>query len=237
MAIGNIIGWIVFGLVAGAFARLLHPGRDPMNWLWTMLLGIGGALVGGWIGSQLGINTDQGLASWLAAISGAILLLAIYHFLTARSAATARPRRAAATSDDYKRAVFDDLPAGPAAEAGPRRWIARGRRDADPASVTSRVTDVTAERPAQHHHRPAGWSVRSSRAPSPGLGAKSPSGRLLTRSSSTFSLLATIGLPRASSGTVGNEANRYSTVFGIHTPGDTSSMDPFAILRSRIPSR
>jgi uncharacterized membrane protein YeaQ/YmgE (transglycosylase-associated protein family) len=51
MAIGNIIGWIVFGLVAGAFARLLHPGRDPINWIWTMFLGIGGALAGGWIGS------------------------------------------------------------------------------------------------------------------------------------------------------------------------------------------
>jgi len=113
MGIGNVIGWIVFGLVAGAFARLLHPGRDPMNWLWTMVLGIGGALVGGWIGSQIGINTDQGLASWLAAISGAILLLVIYHFLTARSAATARPSSGSDTSDDYKRAVFDDLAHGP----------------------------------------------------------------------------------------------------------------------------
>jgi uncharacterized membrane protein YeaQ/YmgE (transglycosylase-associated protein family) len=113
MAIGNIIGWILFGLVAGAFARLLHPGRDPMNWIWTMLLGIGGALVGGWIGSQMGINTDRGLASWLAAISGAILLLIVYHFLTARSAATSRPSTGSATSDDYKRAVFDDLARGP----------------------------------------------------------------------------------------------------------------------------
>jgi hypothetical protein len=80
-----------------------------MNWVWTMLLGIGGALVGGWIGSQLGINTDQGLIGWIAAIGGAILLLAAYHFLTTRTAATSGP----ATSDDYKRAVFDDLARGP----------------------------------------------------------------------------------------------------------------------------
>src|SRR5689334_9161342 len=91
MGIGNIIGWAIFGLVAGALARLLHPGRDPMNWIWTMVLGIGGALVGGWIGSQMGISTDRGLSSWLAAISGAVLLLVIHHFLTARSAATTGP--------------------------------------------------------------------------------------------------------------------------------------------------
>lgn len=109
MGIGNIIGWAVFGLAAGALARLLHPGRDPMNWVWTMALGIGGALLGGWIGSQVGISTERGLTSWLAAIGGAVLLLIPYHYLTARSAATAGP----ATRDDYKSAVFDDLARGP----------------------------------------------------------------------------------------------------------------------------
>jgi len=109
MFIGTIIGWAIFGLVAGALARLLHPGRDPMNWVWTMLLGIGGALLGGWIGSQVGISTDRGLTSWLAAISGAVLLLMLYHYLTARSAATTD----LATGDDDKRAVFNDLARGP----------------------------------------------------------------------------------------------------------------------------
>jgi len=109
MGIGNIIGWAVFGLVAGAFARLLHPGRDPMSWIWTMFLGIGGALLGGWIGAQVGISTDRGLVSWLAAIGGAILLLVIYHYTTARSATRSGP----STSDDYKRAVFNDLARGP----------------------------------------------------------------------------------------------------------------------------
>src|SRR4051812_22085177 len=101
MSAGSIIGWAIFGLVAGAIARMLHPGRDPMNWLWTMLLGIGGAVVGGWIGSQMGWNTDRGLASWIAAVAGAIALLVIYHLVTARTAAAS----GAATNDDYKRAV------------------------------------------------------------------------------------------------------------------------------------
>ncbi len=107
--IGNIIGWAIFGLVAGGLARLLHPGRDPMNWIWTMALGICGALVGGWIGSHVGITTDRGLWSWIAAIGGAIVLLALYHLMTARSAVTSGP----ATSDDYKRSVFQDLSRGP----------------------------------------------------------------------------------------------------------------------------
>src|SRR3954463_7948472 len=94
----QLIGWAVFGLVAGAIARLLHPGRDPMNWLWTMLLGIGGALLGGFLGSQLGMDTSGGLMSLLPAIGGAILLLLIYHFATARGAA-------GTSNDDYKRAV------------------------------------------------------------------------------------------------------------------------------------
>ena len=105
-----IIQYAIFGLVAGAIARFLHPGRDPMNWLWTMLLGIGGAVIGGWIGRELlGVDTSEGLASWLAAIGGAVLLLVLYYALTARRAATAGP----ATSDDYKKAVFDDLSRGP----------------------------------------------------------------------------------------------------------------------------
>lgn len=111
MTVGSLIGWALFGLVAGALARMVHPGRDPMNWLWTMLLGIGGALVGGWIGSQLGFATERGLVSWIAAIAGAVLLLVVYHVLTARTAAAAAT--GPATNDDYRRAVFDDLSQGP----------------------------------------------------------------------------------------------------------------------------
>jgi uncharacterized membrane protein YeaQ/YmgE (transglycosylase-associated protein family) len=109
MTIGQMIGWAIFGLVAGAIARMLHPGRDPMNWVWTMALGIAGALLGGWIGAMMGLDTQNGFLGWIAAIAGAIILLVLYHVVTARRAAVGGP----ATSEDYKKAVFDDLSRGP----------------------------------------------------------------------------------------------------------------------------
>jgi uncharacterized membrane protein YeaQ/YmgE (transglycosylase-associated protein family) len=104
-----LIQFAIFGLIAGAIARLVHPGRDPMNWFWTMLLGMAGAVLGGWVGGFLGFNTEEGIVSWIAAIGGAILLLVLYHLATARRAATTGH----ATNADYKRAVFDDLSRGP----------------------------------------------------------------------------------------------------------------------------
>jgi len=104
-----IIQYAIFGLVAGAIARMLHPGRDPMNWVWTMLLGIAGAVVGGWIGRQMGFNTNEGLTSWVAAVCGSILLLFLHHLATRRTAGPA----GVASNDDYKKAVFDDLSRGP----------------------------------------------------------------------------------------------------------------------------
>jgi len=111
----TILGWAVFGLVAGALARLLHPGRDPMNWLWTMVLGILGAVVGGWIGTQaFGVNANSGLMSWVLAVGGAIVLLVLYNMLTARGAgAGGTSPTTPATNDEYKQAVFDDLSRGP----------------------------------------------------------------------------------------------------------------------------
>jgi len=105
----HLIGYAIFGLVAGAIARMLHPGRDPMNWLWTMLLGIGGSILGGWIAGAVGLDTGHGLLSWIAAIGGAVLLLGLYHMATARRSAIGGP----ATNDDYKKAVMDDLSRGP----------------------------------------------------------------------------------------------------------------------------
>jgi uncharacterized membrane protein YeaQ/YmgE (transglycosylase-associated protein family) len=104
-----LLKFALFGLVVGALARLLHPGRDPMNWFWTMLLGIGGAVLGGWVGGLLGFNVDEGLVRWVSAVVGALLLLVLYHFATTRWTPAGR----VATNDDYKRAVFDDLARGP----------------------------------------------------------------------------------------------------------------------------
>jgi len=104
-----LIQYAIFGLVAGAIARMLHPGRDPMNWVWTMFLGVAGAVVGGWIGTQMGMNTNSGMASWIAAVGGSILLLVAYHLMTSRTATTS----GTTTNESYKDAVFKDLAQGP----------------------------------------------------------------------------------------------------------------------------
>ncbi len=106
------IGYAIFGLVAGAIARLLHPGKDPMNWLWTMLLGLGGAEVGGLV-----IGPRTGLIGWISAVVGAIVLLILYNYLTTRNATSIGNERVTTTgpttNEDYKQAVFDDLSKGP----------------------------------------------------------------------------------------------------------------------------
>ncbi len=80
----SIIGWIVFGLIAGAIAKLLVPGRDPGGWIVTILLGIAGSFVGGFLASMLGFG--GGPAGWIGSIIGAILLLLIYRMVVGRRA-------------------------------------------------------------------------------------------------------------------------------------------------------
>jgi len=90
MGLGAIIGWAIFGLIAGAIAKLIMPGKDPGGWFVTMLLGIAGALLGGFIGRALwgssGVS-GWGLGSWLLAIGGACLLLFIYRMVVGRRTA------------------------------------------------------------------------------------------------------------------------------------------------------
>ena len=76
----GILAWIVFGLIAGAAAKFIKPGKDPGGLFITILIGIAGALVGGFIGSLLGLGDVTGfnLGSLLLAIGGALLLLFIY---------------------------------------------------------------------------------------------------------------------------------------------------------------
>src|SRR5215472_3908858 len=91
MALGSIIGWAIFGLIAGAIAKLLMPVKVPGGIFVTMLLGIAGAEVGGLIGRTLwgsrGV-TGWGLGSWALAIGGSMLLLLLYRVITRRRAAT-----------------------------------------------------------------------------------------------------------------------------------------------------
>jgi uncharacterized membrane protein YeaQ/YmgE (transglycosylase-associated protein family) len=79
-AIWNVISWLVFGLIVGAIARFLMPGKQSMTWLATALLGIGGSLIGGVI-SWLIFGGQEGTinaAGWIMSILGAIAALAIY---------------------------------------------------------------------------------------------------------------------------------------------------------------
>lgn len=78
----GIIAWIVFGLIAGIIAKLIMPGKDPGGFIITILLGIAGALLGGFIGSSLGFGSVTGFnfTSFAIAILGAILLLVLYRW-------------------------------------------------------------------------------------------------------------------------------------------------------------
>ena len=80
----GILGWIVFGLIVGALAKLLMPGRDPGGIIVTMLLGIVGAVLGGWIGRAIGLYGPEDPAGFLMSLLGAILLLAIYRMVVGR---------------------------------------------------------------------------------------------------------------------------------------------------------
>ena len=77
----GIISWIILGLIAGALAKWLMPGKDGGGWFITIALGIAGAFVGGFVGSFLGLGTTGGLSigSILTATVGAFILLFIYN--------------------------------------------------------------------------------------------------------------------------------------------------------------
>lgn len=73
----GIIWMVLLGLVAGAIAKLLMPGKDPGGWIITALLGIGGSIVGGYLFGILGVG-DGGPAGLIGAVIGAVILLWIY---------------------------------------------------------------------------------------------------------------------------------------------------------------
>ena len=82
----GIISWIVLGLIVGALAKFLMPGRDPGGFIVTTILGILGAMVGGYISTRLGLGSFTGfnLGSIVIAVGGAMLLLIIYRFIKGR---------------------------------------------------------------------------------------------------------------------------------------------------------
>lgn len=76
----NWFVWIIFGLIAGVVAKWIHPGKDPGGWIGSIIIGILGAMVGGFLGRLFGLGSVTGFnfGSFILAIIGAIILLAIY---------------------------------------------------------------------------------------------------------------------------------------------------------------
>jgi uncharacterized membrane protein YeaQ/YmgE (transglycosylase-associated protein family) len=93
----GIIAWIVLGLVAGLIANMLIPGRRSQGLILTCVIGIVGALAGGWVATRLfHIHTLHGffnLDTWLTAIVGAAVLLLIFHLISERSSGSRRTSR------------------------------------------------------------------------------------------------------------------------------------------------
>jgi len=82
----GILGWILFGLIVGALAKLVMPGRDPGGIIVTMLLGIAGAVIGGFVGRAMGLYGPGEAAGFLMSFVGAVLLLALYRMAVRRRA-------------------------------------------------------------------------------------------------------------------------------------------------------
>ncbi|WP_298251903.1 GlsB/YeaQ/YmgE family stress response membrane protein [uncultured Arthrobacter sp.] len=83
----GIFGWLILGLIAGAIAKLILPGKQAGGWIITLILGVVGALLGGFIGSAIfGVGIDEffKLSTWLLAIGGSLIVLVIYGAVTGR---------------------------------------------------------------------------------------------------------------------------------------------------------
>jgi uncharacterized membrane protein YeaQ/YmgE (transglycosylase-associated protein family) len=80
----GFLGWILIGLLAGGFAKLIMPGKDPGGCLVTILLGIAGALLAGFVGNALGWYSQGQAGGFIAATIGALVILWLYRILVAR---------------------------------------------------------------------------------------------------------------------------------------------------------
>ncbi|MGB5876539.1 MAG: GlsB/YeaQ/YmgE family stress response membrane protein [Pseudomonadales bacterium] len=77
----SFIWMIIVGLVAGLLARAIKPGNDPMGWIMTIVLGIIGAMLGGFLAGLIGINADGGFTGLIFSVIGAIILLFLYEMI------------------------------------------------------------------------------------------------------------------------------------------------------------
>lgn len=86
----GFIAYLILGLIAGAIAKAILPGRQGGGWIATLVLGVIGALVGGWLGGLIfGAEMDRffSLSTWLCAIGGSLIVLVVWGLITGRSRA------------------------------------------------------------------------------------------------------------------------------------------------------
>ena len=81
----GFIWMIIVGLVAGLLARAIKPGNDAMGWIMTIVLGIVGAMLGGFVAGLIGIDADGGFTGLIFSVIGAIILLFLYEMIMNRS--------------------------------------------------------------------------------------------------------------------------------------------------------
>ncbi|HKU01317.1 MAG TPA: GlsB/YeaQ/YmgE family stress response membrane protein, partial [Arthrobacter sp.] len=84
----GFIAFLILGLIAGAIAKAILPGRQGGGWIITMVLGVIGAFLGGWLGGMIfgsGLQEFFSIQTWLLAIVGSLIVLAIYGMVTKRS--------------------------------------------------------------------------------------------------------------------------------------------------------
>ena len=84
----SILGWILFGLIVGVVAKLVMPGRDPGGIIVTILLGIAGAVLGGFLGRALGMYGEGEAAGFVMSFIGAVVLLVLYRMVVGRRSIT-----------------------------------------------------------------------------------------------------------------------------------------------------
>lgn len=80
----NILEWLLIGLVAGVLGKLIMPGKDPGGFIVTILIGIAGALLAGFVARSMGVQLMGGWQNYAAATGGAIVLLALYRLIMVR---------------------------------------------------------------------------------------------------------------------------------------------------------
>jgi uncharacterized membrane protein YeaQ/YmgE (transglycosylase-associated protein family) len=81
----EFLGWILFGLIVGVVAKFVMPGSDPGGLIVTILLGVAGAVIGGWLGRAMGFYASGEVAGFVMAVVGALVLLGIYRMATKRA--------------------------------------------------------------------------------------------------------------------------------------------------------